>query len=270
MNFRDAEQLLNASLLYAGPPLLIVGKNGIGKTAMINEMVSRFKKAVFIPERIDFGGLKQAEMQIKNMHIKTVAISDMQNILSRKGGVRNATMGLLSSWMSEGIGGNELGFGNVNLSNKVDKRRKYTVNIIAACTFNHLAQMFRLGYSDFLDRMVIVIVERNKSDFYQDGFSLAVPPVYNPDKYKYNLAMSLDIKADTQRHTLYVKKIVAELFSIGVNPIDFLLENRTSISMLNTNEGNVSNIAHMLSTLSETDILKIKEAFGSVENQASV
>jgi hypothetical protein len=118
MNFKDAEILINLSILHNGPPLLIVGNNGIGKTAMIESVVAKYKRAVFIPDRIDFGGLKQAEGQIKNLKIKTIAISDMQNILTRKSQIRTSTIGVLSSWISEGVGGNELGFNNINLTNK--------------------------------------------------------------------------------------------------------------------------------------------------------
>ncbi|MEM3264781.1 MAG: hypothetical protein QXH07_02390 [Thermoplasmata archaeon] len=264
MDFKDAEIFLNVSLLYSGPPVLIVGKNGIGKTAMINEMVSKFKKAVFIPERIDFGGLKQAESQIVNLRIKTIAISDMQNILSRKSGIRNSTMGLLSSWMSEGAGGHELGFGNIQLTNKVNKKAENPINIVAAATPNHLGDMISYGYIDFLDRCVILFVSRSNENFFEKEFKLEHNPILKPDMEKYKNIMKLKLTVDSQRHSVYVKKIVAGIASIGINPIEYLQRNLDSINFISSEHVQNKDISAWLTRFSDDDIKKIKSLIDGV------
>ena len=259
MNFKDAEILINISIINNGPPLMIVGNNGIGKTAMVEAVISKYKKAVFIPERIDFGGLKQAEAQIKNLKIKTIAISDMQNILTRKGQIRTSTIGVLSSWLSEGLGGNELGFGNVNLTNKKKKSKKETLNMVVACTPAQAFEMFRYQYFDLLDRMVIVTVDREKNEFKEDGFALDFELSKKPNIEKFKKMMNTKIRMNNPRHTTYMKKIIAGLVAIGVDPIQYLENNMTSINFMDLRDGTKTDISQWVKSLNLDDINNIRE-----------
>jgi hypothetical protein len=258
MNFKDAEILINLSILHNGPPLLIVGNNGIGKTAMIESVVARYKRAVFIPDRIDFGGLKKAEGQIKNLKIKTIAISDMQNILTRKSQIRTSTIGVLSSWISEGVGGNELGFNNINLTNKKKKRKNDTINMIIACTPAQAFEMFKYQYYDLLDRVIIITVNRDKSEFKDEGFRLDYEFSGKMNADVYNKMMGIKVRMNNPRHTAYFKKIIAGLASMGVEPIEFLERNMNSINTMELKEGKETNISAWIRSLSIEEILNIK------------
>ncbi len=257
MNFKDAEWLIKVSLIYHNLPLMIVGKNGIGKTTMIDHMVDAYKHAAFIPERLDFGGLSQASQQIKSLKINTLAIADMQVILSRKGGVRDATIGLLTSWISEGISGNNMGFNNVTLSNK--KIKASPINIIDACTPIHFGQMVQYKYSDFLDRHMIINLEREIKDFNDEGFKLEISVKSKPDKDIYNRYIRKRIRIGSPRHTIYLKRMIAGLISIKVNPLNFIERNINSLSFFEVEGAYPIDINRWLKQLSPQEMEEMKK-----------
>ncbi len=183
MQFASAERILNVSLLLNGPPLMIVGSNSIGKTEMLKAITQKFKHAEFTTS-VEYGGLKQYIPLLQQHKTKTLVISDLQRIILRRSGVRDNTIGLISSLISEGTQF-ELSYSRDGVIDFKKRKKNYNLNFIIGCTPFHIAKLAELGYHDLLVRFIYVPVERDVSTIdFRKPFKLEVPIYTTYDKKK--------------------------------------------------------------------------------------
>jgi hypothetical protein len=131
--------------------------------------------------------------------------------------------------------------------------------MIVACTPAQAFEMFRYQYFDLLDRMVIVTVDREKNEFKEDGFALDFELSKKPNIEKFKKMMNTKIRMNNPRHTTYMKKIIAGLVAIGVDPIQYLENNMTSINFMDLRDGTKTDISQWVKSLNLDDINNIRE-----------
>jgi hypothetical protein len=214
MDFKMAETIVNMSLLFNRPSILVIGDNGIGKTEMIKAMAKRFAKNALVERAIDYGGLQQ-KMPLIKKSLKTIVLTDLQNVLSRKAGVRNATLGYMSAIMTEG----EEDSMTFNAQEGVKTKN---INFIIAGTPQHVLRLIQLGQNDFLNRFIVCIVERAKKDFKKEKFALDFEPVLKYDHALYKKHNNKIFKGLSQRHNQMVNDLVTELDTMGHNGQEFV------------------------------------------------
>ena len=151
MLFEDAEIILNVSMLIGYPPLFIVGDNTIGKTTLLKAMCSKFNKTTIFTTAIDYGGLKEF-VKVADKNIKTIVLSDIQSVLSRKKPVQEATFGYISTLIEEGVT-NEITFAKAGREVSGVK-----LNVILAGTPRHVVRLIRLGEIDLLTRFLLSLI----------------------------------------------------------------------------------------------------------------
>ena len=210
MNFANAERVINASILTSNPPLMIVGDNGIGKTEMLKTITLKFKHAQFTTS-VEYGGLKQYIPLLQQHKTTTIVISDLQRIILRRSGVRDNTIGLISSLISEGTQF-ELNYSKENIADFSKRKKNYNLNVIIGCTPMHIAKLNELGYYDFLVRFAYIPITRDitKIDF-RKPFKLEVPTYTTVDKSSLKNIKDQDtvVKYDsfTSRENTLIKNI---------------------------------------------------------------
>lgn len=178
MEFKDAEKLINASLVYGNPPLLVVGDNGIGKTEMLRAFQDAFEKNTVITSSLDYGGLKDKIPKLDE-EVQTIVVTDLQNILGRKLAVRKSTLAFISQLICDVT--------DTDMSFTGDLETAYRrMNFIIGCTPAQLNQLIRYKYHDFLDRFMIIPVERVVPE--NKKFELEVKLVKKVSKKRLNLA----------------------------------------------------------------------------------
>ncbi|MGI0059562.1 MAG: hypothetical protein ACREBJ_07315 [Nitrosotalea sp.] len=218
MDFKSAETYLNCSFLFHKVPMIILGENGIGKTKLIESMAKHYKKALYTTS-VDYGGLKQYEMQLVGQKIKTIAISDIQRILTRKPGVRTSTLGMISSLISEGTS-KDLTFNKENPMSIINgKSKEALMNFVIGATFVHLGRLVQTEQFDFLDRMIIIPVDRKKEEInFDKPFELEANPrrKINMDIYRNYKHIKFD--GINPRHNVMINEIVRELKSLEIDP----------------------------------------------------
>jgi hypothetical protein len=168
LNLEDTEKVLNVCFAN-NLSILVVGDNGIGKTEMLRAMQKCFKRKSVALNAIDYGGMTTLNIPEK---VKIAVISDMNVIMSRKK-TRESTLGgmaaLMTDYGMESVAYNNRGF-----------NRKTPLSFIVACTPLQLFKMVRYGYHDILQRFLVVFLEREESDFREEGFMLPFPPQKAP------------------------------------------------------------------------------------------
>lgn len=213
MDFKSAEVLVNSSLLFNGPPLMVIGDNGIGKTEMIKTIAKKFKNST-VKKAWDYGGLQQ-QLPLMKKQVKTMVLTDLQNVLSRKAGVRNSTLGYMSALMTEGE--------EDSMSyNVIEPVKGKNINFIIAGTPQHVLRCIQLGQNDFMNRFVVIIAEREKKDFKKHAFSLDINPVYKFDRKAYKGHNNKVYKGLSQRHNEMVNRMVTQLDLMGYNGQEFI------------------------------------------------
>ena len=183
MQFANAERILNASLLLNIPPLMIIGSNSIGKTEMLKSIAFKFKHTEFTTS-VEYGGLKQYIPLLQQHKTNTIVISDLQRIILRRGGVRDNTIGLISSLISEGTQF-ELSYSKDSVVDFKKRKKNYNLNFVMGCTPFHIAKLAELGYHDLLVRFIYIPVERDSSTIdFRKPFKPEVPIYTVYDKKK--------------------------------------------------------------------------------------
>lgn len=224
-SFKEAEVLLGASILMHYPPLFIVGPNKIGKTEMIKNVCAYYNREneiVKFTTGVDYGGLKQF-VQYANNSIKTIALSDIQTILSRKGNVMNSTMGYISTLVEEGAT-EEITFSR--FSRDLIERK---VNFIIAGTPRHIVKLFRANQVDFLTRFLYVPVDRDMKDVdmsvpYQVQ---KLPTTLDLNKLNdWTLLANLDVVANSPRDAKMINQLFLALNAMGydISNINIILK----------------------------------------------
>jgi len=212
VEFEDAEIILNASMIIGYPPLFIVGDNTIGKTTLLKAMCSRFNKTSIFTTAIDYGGLKEY-VKVADKKIKTIVLSDIQSVLSRKKPVQEATFGYISTLIEEGVT-NEITFAKAGREASGVK-----LNVILAGTPRHVVRLIRLGEIDLLTRFLYIPVERDldkvdltKEFKLQDGLSTKIK---KSDLFKYDRLKEVDITIKNVRYRKMVNSLILTLLSQG-------------------------------------------------------
>jgi len=184
MDFKSAEQIINASLLANGPPLFVIGPNGIGKTEMLKAMAQPFRNTVFTTA-IEYGGYKQYERILKDKKIKNLVLSDLQSITERPQHVRGNVVRILSSLTSEGTQF-ELTFSRDRPIEDFQKRKEsFNLNVIIGGTTKHLEQLIREGHHDLLVRFIYIFVDRDTSTInFKEKYKLHAQPILRFDRKK--------------------------------------------------------------------------------------
>jgi len=214
MQFEDAEIILNASMIVGYPPLFIVGDNTIGKTTLLKAMCAKFNKTTIFTTAIDYGGLKEF-VKVADKNIKTIVLSDIQSILSRKKPVQEATFGYISTLIEEGVT-NEITFAKAGREASGVK-----LNVILAGTPRHVVRLIRLGEIDLLTRFLYIPVERDldkvdltKEFKLQDGLPSKIK---KSDLLKFDRLNEIDIKIKNIRYKKMINTIILALLSFGYN-----------------------------------------------------
>ena len=214
MEFEDAEIILNASMIIGYPPLFIVGDNTIGKTTLLKAMCSKFNKTSIFTTAIDYGGLKEY-VKVADKKIKTIVLSDIQSVLSRKKTVQEATFGYISTLIEEGAT-NEITFSKAGREAKEVK-----FNVILAGTPRHVVRLIRMGEIDLLTRFLYMPVERDldkvdltKNFKLQDGLPSKIK---KSDLLKYDRLNEADIKVKNIRYRKMINTLILALLSLGYN-----------------------------------------------------
>ncbi|MEM3859498.1 MAG: hypothetical protein QW478_08850 [Candidatus Micrarchaeaceae archaeon] len=193
MDFANAERIINASILTSKPPLMIMGENSIGKTEMLKAISTKFKHAQFTTS-VEYGGLKQYIPLLQQHKTTTLVVSDLQRIILRRTGVRDNTIGLLSSLISEGTQF-ELNY-NKDATDFSKRKKNYNLNVIIGCTPMHIAKLSMLGYYDFLVRFAYIPVERDTSKIdFRKEFKIEVPLYTTFDKARFKEIQEQDSTA---------------------------------------------------------------------------
>ena len=190
MNFKQAEFVINASIMNNGPSLLIVGPNRIGKTTMLHAIAEKFKKKVYWTNNADYGGLMNNVDKIKQKD--TIIYSDLQTILMRKTSVKNATIGLIASWISDGRNESD-DFTYHNSSATLGKN----MNFIIACTTDDLNMMMRYKgtYTHLLTRCLIIRVNND----------LNIDAIENEERFELSMKPITKINKENKEEAMKVK-----------------------------------------------------------------
>lgn len=238
MQFASAERILNASLLLNIPPIMIMGSNSIGKTEMLKTITRKFKHSEFTTS-VEYGGLKQYIPLLQQHKTQTIVISDLQRIILRRSGVRDNTIGLISSLISEGTQF-ELAFSKDSIVDFKKRKKNYNLNFIIGCTPFHVSKLAELGYHDLLVRFIYVPVERDVSTIdFRKPFKPEVPIFTTYDKKKLQQLKDTDttrtITQLTPRENTMYKQLQIGLKLLNVELKDQVLFYRPPDMKLNRN-----------------------------------
>ncbi len=211
MEFRDAEYFINMSLLYSKVPLIVVGSNGIGKSTMLKEMSKHFKNTIFTTG-IEYGGIKTNIQTWKGQKLKNIVISDFQSILTRKQQIANSTIGAISMLITDGIN-NEILYRSDNTEVK-----GFTVNFVVGMTYMHLFYLISKGYYDFLDRCLIVPLDRDMSKVdINKPFKLEIDVIKKKNNVDSNIVFNSEkYKQFNPRHQEMIRQMIIGFSKMGV------------------------------------------------------
>lgn len=226
LTFKDAELMLNSSLLFNGPSLIIIGKNGIGKTALIETMEKQFHKtSEFYGTDVDFGGIRQQVQTMVQLKKKNFVIGDMNSIISRGQGISLKAFSLISSYISEGYNASA-GFSREG-SPALDSKKGYKINFVMAGTPAHMNYLFRESprYNDFLNRCLIIEVDRNLDEYKPKGFELFAKPIKKYDHNIYRNFKNYKYLGMAPRHQSMMNNVVRQLDAMGTSGLTFIQNN---------------------------------------------
>jgi AAA15 family ATPase/GTPase len=213
--------ILNASLLTAGPPIMVIGKNGIGKTEMLKSLCLPFKNTVFTTA-IDYAGFKQYENLLKQKKIQNIVLSDLQSIVLRPPNVRGNLIRLISSLTAEGTQF-ELTYtkDTTNIQDFSKRKKNYNLNVIIGGTERHVKSLIREGYHDLLVRFVYLFVDRDPNGInFKQKFKMEISPKHNLNRKWYDMiereTSTINYGMPNARENMLMQKI-----QIGLRTVDF-------------------------------------------------
>lgn len=155
MKFIDAQKVIAISAKLNYPPLLVIGKNQIGKTTMLKEISQYFPESIFV-DSIDRGGLVKAERKGEFEKISTIFLGGVENIIDRKWEIARSSLAEISN-MIDPAHGKSIIFQDFEKHNII----RHKINFIIAMTPEHY---YRLEHNfhafDFLNRFLSIEVER--------------------------------------------------------------------------------------------------------------
>jgi hypothetical protein len=251
LDFKNAEVLLNCSLLFGEPSIMIIGKNGIGKTKMIEAVYNNFRKTSdFYGTDMDFGGLRQNVIRMIGEKKKNFVLGDMQTILTRKMGVKTAALGLMAGLITEGY----------QLSGSFTKdqpiptgiKKGYKINFVTSGTPSHFIYMVNLSQYDFLNRFLIIPVDRDDTDFNPDCYKLhneILKTVDIDDRKWIKSYKNKNFKNMSMRHKEFCNVLIKNLHAFGIDGKDFIEKNDINIFEPPNFEGKIENMNKLVTKL---------------------
>src|SRR2546426_8635385 len=83
LGFAQFAKVLDASIQIGQPSILVVGNNDAGKSTLIETISKRHAISNFV-DRVDMGGIRHLLQSGILTHFRTLNVSDMNGLLSRK------------------------------------------------------------------------------------------------------------------------------------------------------------------------------------------
>jgi Cdc6-like AAA superfamily ATPase len=221
MDFREAERYINISLLFGKPSLLIVGTNGIGKTAMVKEIGKKFKSARVVGD-IDYGGLRQRINEMVALKQNTIVLEDLGMILGRKGYIKDSAFMLMSNLITDGI------TNSMTFSKEMTDIKAKNINFIVASTYQHITKMVQERRNDLLNRFVILEINRKDEDFNEEEFELKYPVIKKLSKEGHVIYKNYKkVKySNIPRFSNSINDLIRGFNAIGINGINHIIETK--------------------------------------------
>ena len=136
---------------------MVIGKNGIGKTKLAECFAKAFSKSVIPVGAIDMGGLRQILAKEENQDKTHLIISDLQ-AFNRSRESRQKLISYIVNLTTDNS------FFDLSYDSKV-KIRKNALQSIIFGTPEDLEYLFREGKKHFLDRFLIIFVDRQVDSY---------------------------------------------------------------------------------------------------------
>jgi len=184
MQFITASYVINVCLLK-GLSLLVIGKNGIGKTKLAECFARAFSKMVIPVGAIDMGGLRQILEKEEHQEKTHLIISDLQ-AFNRSRESRQKLISYIVNLTTDNS------FFDLSYDSKVKRRKKPLQSIIFG-TPEDLEYLFREGKKHFLDRFLVIFVDREVDSYIirnKIEYQLEIKPVLSIPE---NETMSYDL-----------------------------------------------------------------------------
>src|SRR5437870_5416755 len=213
LDFKTASYIINAELLI-NESVMVIGKNGIGKTELAKVFCAELKDRIIPLGAIDMGGLRDILRNNVNDEKDYLLISDLQAFFRSKGS-RQKLISYLTTMLTDST------FEDASFDSKVKIRQKPRQCIIFG-TEDHLKYLFRERKSDFLDRFLVFFVDREIDDYVIDNdipYSLEITPsksINGEMPYEVSKALIQSRKL-SPRKKKQIYKLQKALYEIGFN-----------------------------------------------------
>jgi dephospho-CoA kinase len=215
LDFKSASYVINVCLLK-GLSLLVIGKNGIGKTKLAECFAKAFSKIVIPVGAIDMGGLRQILEKEENESKTHLIISDLQ-AFNRSRESRQKLISYIVNLTTDNS------FFDLSYDSKV-KRRKNPLQSIIFGTPEDLEYLFREGKKHFLDRFLVIFVDREVDTYIirnKIEYKLEIEPIFSiaeDQKISYELSQVLiPLSHITVRKKEQVLLLSEGLYEVGYN-----------------------------------------------------
>lgn len=172
LSFKAFAKVLDASIQIGQPSILAVGNNDSGKSKLMETVSKKYENSLFV-DRVDMGGIRHLiHNGIFNAY-RSLNISDMNNIYSRKSEVMQPALAELNNLIDGKISASAdyqsvQKFKNIEDFKKAMNIPLKPMNINIGMTPQHLRKISYTTYNDFNTRFVVIEVEREKDFHIED------------------------------------------------------------------------------------------------------
>jgi hypothetical protein len=169
LSFEALSKVIDASIQIGQPSILLVDDNDTGKSKLIETISSRHKNAVFF-DRIDMGGIRHLVHAGIFNEFRTLCLSDMNSIFSRRYEIIQSTLAELNNLIDGKVSASGdyqsvQKFKGIADFKKAMKIPLQPMSVIIGMTPKHLEKISYSSFNDFNTRFVVIEAEREE-DFY--------------------------------------------------------------------------------------------------------